>query len=174
MPPTAVLFCHGLDTGPFGRKYHALIDAGIDLVAPDFQGMDLAARVAHLLPILGRYDAPVVVGSSYGGITALCAARLHADAGGRLAGLLLCAPALARTEPPAAELRRRTGLRPPAPTVVIHGLRDEVIPIAVSRDFAHAHPDRVELVEVDDDHGLAGSLDRIVAATRDLMAAARA
>ena len=161
-----VLFCHGLDTGPFGRKYHALVDAGIALVAPDFQGMNLAARVDHLVAILGRYPAPVVVGSSYGGITALCAVVRHAAAGGRITGLVLCAPALARAEPPATEMT----LRPPARTLVIHGRRDLVIPISVSRDFARAYPDQVELFEVDDDHSLAGSLDRIVAATRSLMA----
>ena len=165
-----VLFCHGLDTGPYGRKYHALTDAGLAVTAPDFQGMELAARVAHVIPILGRFPAPVVVGSSYGGITALCATLRHVEAGGRITGLLLCAPALARAEPPATEMT----LRPPsAPTVIVHGLHDQVIPIAVSRDFARAWPDQVELIEVDDDHGLAGSLDRIVAETRRLLSLAR-
>ena len=121
--------------------------------------MDLAARVARLEPILGAAaEPPVVVGSSYGGITAVCAAL---RSGAPLAGLVLCAPALARAEPPADSM----DLSAPCPTIVIHGTRDQVIPIQVSRDFA-AGDDRVTLNEVDDDHSLAGSLDLIVRATR--------
>ncbi|NCQ34247.1 hypothetical protein GW813_04035 [bacterium] len=91
-----VIFCHGLESGPHGRKYHALI----------------------------------------------------------------------RAEPPADTMR----LYAPVPTVIIHGKGDEVVPIAVSRDFAAAYPDDVRLIEVDDEHGLAQSLDRIVAETRALLA----
>lgn len=103
----------------------------------------------------------MVVGSSYGGITAVCAAL---RSGAPLAGLVLCAPALARAEPPTDSM----ALRAPCPTIVIHGTRDEVIPIQVSRDFA-AGDDRVTLIEVDDDHSLAGSLELIVRATRSFV-----
>lgn len=62
------------------------------------------------------------------------------------------------------EARRGPG-RPvvPCPTLVVHGTRDEVVPIEGSRRYAAAHPDRVRLVEVDDDHGLVASLPTIVA-----------
>jgi uncharacterized protein len=46
---------------------------------------------------------------------------------------------------------------PPAPRVpvtLIHGRRDEVVPVALSEDFARAHPERVKLTLVDDDHSL--------------------
>lgn len=46
------------------------------------------------------------------------------------------------------------------PTVIIHGTRDESVPIACSRSYAAAHP-HVELIEVDDDHSLADSLELI-------------
>jgi pimeloyl-ACP methyl ester carboxylesterase len=157
-----VVFCHGLESAPHGRKYHALKDAGLPVRAPDFQGLDLAARVAALEPILrDAAEPPVLVGSSYGGITAVCAAL---RTGAPLAGLVLCAPALERDEPPANAMQ----LRAPCPTIVIHGTGDQVIPIAVSRRFA-AGDDRVALVEVDDDHSLAGSLALIVAATRSFV-----
>ena len=45
-----VIFCHGLEGGPHGSKYQALVAAGLEVVAPDFQGQDLAARVATLSP----------------------------------------------------------------------------------------------------------------------------
>jgi pimeloyl-ACP methyl ester carboxylesterase len=46
------------------------------------------------------------------------------------------------------------------PTLVIHGRRDDVVPIEGSRRWA-AGKHHVRLVEVDDDHELLASLDRI-------------
>jgi uncharacterized protein len=40
----------------------------------------------------------------------------------------------------------------PAPITIIHGTEDEVVPIAASRDYAQAHPDRVQLIEVTAGH----------------------
>ncbi len=156
-----VIFCHGLESTPHGRKYQALVAAGLDVVSPDFQGQDLAARAATLAPVLRATPDPVLVGSSYGGITALCAAIRFVEAGGALRGLVLCAPALARSEPPADGML----LYPPAPTIIIHGTGDTIVPPTVSQAFAAAHPD-VQLVLVDDDHPLARSIDLIVTATR--------
>ncbi len=160
-----ILFCHGLESGPHGRKYQALADAGFDVIAPDFQGQKLAARVATLLPILGATKEVALVGSSYGGITALCAAILHVEAGGSVHGLLLCAPALGRFEPPADTMR----LYPPAPTTILHGRLDTVVPPRVSEDFVAAHPE-VHLELVDDDHRLSASIDRMLALTRAMRA----
>lgn len=159
-----IIFCHGLESGPHGRKYHALVDAGIEVTSPDFQGMNLADRVDKLADILGQHSAPLLVGSSYGGITALCASVRHAASGGTIGGLLLLAPALARAEPPALTMT----LAPPTGVAIIHGDRDQVVPVDVSRSFAARYPDLVTLVEVDDDHSLAASTELIVAATRAL------
>jgi len=159
-----LIFCHGLETGPHGRKYHAMVDAGLDVIAPDFQGMPLAARVGKLIPILERAAAPVVVGSSYGGITALCAAIRVVEEGKSVTGLVLCAPALARAEPPADEMT----LYAPVPTILIHGTRDDVIPIAVSRAFAGANQNTT-LFEVDDEHALPNSIEVIIEAARSFL-----
>ncbi len=48
----------------------------------------------------------------------------------------------------------------PCPTLIIHGTRDTVVPIDSSRAYAAQHP-HVELLEVDDDHGLIASMPRI-------------
>lgn len=163
----SVLFCHGLESSPHGRKVQALRAAGLEVIAPDFQGQNLAARVATLLPVLREQPDALVVGSSYGGITALCAAILHTEAGGApLRGLLLCAPALGRFEAPAETMR----LYPPCPTVLVHGRRDAIVPPGVSEAFVAEHP-QVRLELVDDEHALNGSLDRIIALTRELLAA---
>lgn len=152
-PP--IVFCHGLESGPWGRKSVGLRDAGFDVEAIDFRGQDLDQRVATLTAALrGRRDQ-VIVGSSFGGITAVLAAMQLPETVG---ALVLCAPAL-----------RHGGadLRAVAPTSIIHGTRDDVVPIETSRAFAAANPG-VELVEVDDDHRLEASLPRIV----DLVTAA--
>ncbi|MGD2113955.1 MAG: YqiA/YcfP family alpha/beta fold hydrolase [Acidobacteriota bacterium] len=48
----------------------------------------------------------------------------------------------------------------PCPTQIVHGRRDEVVPIGTSRRYAAERP-HVELIEVDDDHGLTASIDQI-------------
>ena len=48
------------------------------------------------------------------------------------------------------------------PTLIIHGTRDETVPIRVSRDYVRAAPN-ARLVEVDDTHDLGASLERISA-----------
>jgi predicted esterase len=108
-------------------------------------------------------DEPLMIGSSYGGITALCSA-IELDRRGRaLTGLVLCAPALGRDEPPATEMNPYA----PCPTIIVHGVLDDVVPISVSRELA-ARDANVELIETDDGHRLAGSLDVIVEAVRRL------
>lgn len=156
-----VVFCHGLEGSPHGKKARTLRAAGLDVVAPDFSGQDLAARVATLLPVLAAHDGCVLIGSSYGALAALCGAILHTRAGGRVRGLVLCAPALIVHEPPVDD----TGLAPPCPTILIHGRRDALIPVAAIEAYAAAHP-AVRLELRDDDHLLTGSLDRMVVAAR--------
>ncbi|HET90556.1 MAG TPA: alpha/beta fold hydrolase [Chloroflexi bacterium] len=58
-------------------------------------------------------------------------------------------------------LRYQTPIPPPVPTVIVHGQEDEVVPIAGSREYADAFPDRVELIEVDSDHRLNDQLSLI-------------
>lgn len=156
-----VVFCHGLEGSPQGKKAQALRAAGLEVVAPDFTGQDLATRVATLLPVLVAHPDCTLVGSSYGGLAALCGAILHTQAGGRIRGLVLCAPALFLHEPPADV----TGLAPPCPTITIHGRGDALIPAARVEAWAAEHPP-VVLQLVDDEHVLAKSLDRIAAAAR--------
>jgi pimeloyl-ACP methyl ester carboxylesterase len=58
----------------------------------------------------------------------------------------------ARLHPPFPE--------PACPLLILHGVRDEVVPVAVSREYARdrAH---ARLVELDDDHSLGSSLQQI-------------
>ena len=54
------------------------------------------------------------------------------------------------------------------PTVIIHGLHDDVIPISNSRRVKSENENVVELIETDDEHRLHGSLDRIMDAWKIL------
>ncbi len=56
------------------------------------------------------------------------------------------------------------------PTIVVHGTRDDIVPIASSREYAAAHAN-VELVEVVDDHLLAASLAEIEAIVDEFLLA---
>ena len=164
MSPTApVLFAHGLEGHPDGRKPTAMRSAGLHVVSPDGRRQPLAARIAGLEAALAGLHRPVLVGSSYGGLAALeLAGRRHAS----LRGLVLCAPALIRVEPPVAD---PDALTVPAslPCTVLHGVHDGVIPVAASQRLAARCP-HVRLLELDDDHRLAASLDALVAAVQAL------
>lgn len=46
------------------------------------------------------------------------------------------------------------------PVLIVHGARDEVVPIDSSREYA-SQREHVRLLELDDDHGLAASVERI-------------
>ena len=48
----------------------------------------------------------------------------------------------------------------PVPTLIIHGQQDETIPIESSRKYVQSHAN-IRLIEVNDDHGLAASIERI-------------
>jgi len=54
------------------------------------------------------------------------------------------------------------------PTRIVHGTRDDVVPIELSRRYERDRG-HVRLIEVDDDHRLQGSLDRVTAELRSFL-----
>jgi pimeloyl-ACP methyl ester carboxylesterase len=161
-----ILWAHGLEGSPTGLKVRALRAAGLSVEAPDGRGLPLAPRVALLDAAAARLCAEgplLLAGSSYGGLAAAWLAATHPE---RFVGLLLLAPALHHNEPP---LSPAWVPRPPAgmPVWVVHGLQDDIVPIAASRAYV-AGAAAAGLVEVQDGHGLSGSLAKIVALAREL------
>jgi hypothetical protein len=59
-----------------------------------------------------------------------------------------------------AALYQEEKLRRQIPTLILHGINDEVIPVQASRDFARLRS-WVELVELDSDHALFNVTDKI-------------
>jgi pimeloyl-ACP methyl ester carboxylesterase len=130
--------------------------AGLDVVAPDGRGLPLAARIAQLEDAVSNHPGSVLVGSSYGGLAALVVAH----AGRPVRAVVLCAPALSLHEPSIAHpdtLCVPEGVR----AAVIHGVRDDVVPVDVSKALVARCP-HVELHVPDDGHELHGSLELLV------------
>lgn len=150
-----LLFLHGLESGPYGAKYQALRNSFARVLSPDCSGIsDPQRRLQIILAAIEQKRQPfLVIGSSMGGLMALL---LHRAAPGRIAGMLLCAPALHR---PAAKGLSAQNL-PPA--TIIHGRNDELVPISVSREFG------LPLIEVEDDHSLKNSLPLIISEVANL------
>lgn len=143
MAALRVLFIHGKESSPQGTKGRVLADAfvshGEQMNTADFPG-----SVALQAEAIERFRPDVVVGSSYGGavLCALLRARKYEGP------TLLLAPAALKLDP---------GARIPAgvPTVIVHGLHDDVVPIEDSRALARTGtPGAVVLHEVHDDHRL--------------------
>src|SRR3974390_1860420 len=119
-----VVFSHGQEAGPWGRKITALAEVarseGYDAHSVDYRGIDAPrARVARLVEFCKELAGDLVlVGSSLGGYVAVASASLlHAR------GVFLMAPALYMEGLP--ELR--SGVLD-CPAAVVHGRRGDVVP----------------------------------------------
>lgn len=141
-----VYFAHGKESGPWGTKIMALADvaraAGFTVESPDYQGMDKPdTRRKHLLSLQPKADCLVLVGSSMGGhVSAFAAAELCP------AGLFLMAPALYMPYP-------GWDGEPDIPTQtkisVVHGWRDDIIPVEHATRFAQRHHGALHLLDTD-------------------------
>lgn len=143
-----VVFSHGKETGPSGRKILQLREmaeaAGAETVSIDYtSSMDPEIRVQQLLNTeLPAHHGLVLVGSSMGGYVSTVASKvLKPD------GLLLMAPAFGL--PGYAEFYPT----PNATTIAaVHGWLDDVVP--VENAVRWAKDNKIRLVLVDDDHSL--------------------
>ncbi|HLK70476.1 MAG TPA: alpha/beta hydrolase [Steroidobacteraceae bacterium] len=147
-----VVFSHGKDAGPWGRKITALADVarseGYDVESVDYRGIDtVRGRIDRLIEVCKSLPGDLVLaGSSLGGyVTVAAASLLHAR------GVFLMAPAFYREGLPA--LRERIL---DCPASLVHGWRDEVVPVEDSVRFAREYGTTLHLV--DGDHQLHGAL----------------
>lgn len=164
-PP--VLLWHGAQTDARAavRTLAELVAGhGLSVVAPDWNShaddrgrSDLLASVRFTRQHVEHPDALVLIGWSLGGVAA-AGLTVHArEHGIRVAHTLCLAGAFMVRDPisgddVAAALREAD----PSPFTLLHGLADEVVPLAASRDFAGALKQNgwpVELIELPADHG---------------------
>lgn len=154
MKAPAVYFSHGQESGPWGTKIQAMAETaramGCRVESVDYRGLAKPAdRVARLIETCKSDEEPLLlVGSSMGGYVAAAAAKpLNA------AGVFLLAPAFY-----IEEWEEQTPA-PFSPGVIVHGWRDDVIP--VDNSIRYARQCRAALHIVDGDHRLTGNLDEI-------------
>ena len=140
-----VVFSHGKDSGPWGRKITALADVarseGYEVESVDYRGIDtLKGRNDKLIEICkGLSGDLVLAGSSLGGFVSVSAASmLHAR------GVFLMAPALYLNGLP--PLRERLL---DCPAAIVHGWQDETVPVEHSIRFAREHQASLHLFKSD-------------------------
>lgn len=150
-----VVFSHGKESGPWGAKITAMAavvrDLGGAVESVDYRGMDdPAARVDKLIGLASSSeDSVVLVGSSMGGH--VCAA---AAAEVRPQGMFLLAPAFYM---PGFE--NFTPREVPCSTVIVHGWRDDIVPIDNSIRWAREHCAALHIL--DSDHRLEDQISLI-------------
>ncbi|MFM7396668.1 MAG: alpha/beta hydrolase [Gammaproteobacteria bacterium] len=167
MGAKTIVFSHGKDSEPWGTKILALAEvaraAGWQVESVDYRGIEsVEGRLSKLLDACRDLPPhPVLVGSSLGGYLAVAASKPV-----QASGLFLMAPAFDLPGLPP------TSSPQPCPTVVVHGWRDDIVPVEKGLAFAELQRALVHLV--DDDHRLHASLPRIVGWLRDFLGALHA
>jgi pimeloyl-ACP methyl ester carboxylesterase len=163
-----VVFSHGKESGPWGSKITAMADVARELkfevLSVDYRGIDdPLARVRKLIETLrapaatNPGAAPLLVGSSMGGyVSAAAAATLRPRA------LFLLAPAFYM---PGFE--EYTPQDVAAPTTIVHGWRDDIVPVENSVRWAREH--RAALHVLDSDHRLEDQIPAICSLLRELL-----
>ena len=143
-----IIFSHGKDGSPHGRKAVLFAELAADLNAhlaiPDYRSTSsMEHRIDMLVSLIPQQGQTILVGSSLGGYLSIMAShRVCVD------GIVLLAPALGLP-----------GYNPGKPDIkcpnslIIHGWKDTVIP--AERVFEYAkRRDGLQLTLVDDDHRL--------------------
>ena len=129
---TTVIFSHGQESGPWGTKIRAMADTvrelGCKADSIDYRGIaDPTARVRKLIAECSDInDKLILVGSSMGGHVATAAAEAVGAA-----GLFVLAPAYFM--PGYEDL---TPNAPELPLAIVHGWRDDVVPVENWGSFA--------------------------------------
>jgi alpha/beta superfamily hydrolase len=161
IPEKLVVFAHGKESGPWGTKITRLAEVArerdFDVLSPDYSHThDPKERVAHLLKLAPAAKMLVLVGSSMGGyVSALACAELKPRA------MFLMAPALyfpGWDEDPQDC---------PKDTVVVHGWRDDIVPVDVGIRFSRARNATLHLL--DSGHTLNDQLDVLALLFDDLL-----
>jgi len=159
-----VVFSHGKESGPWGKKITAMAaavrDLGLGVESVDYRGVDdPGARVDKLIAVAAEIPPPLVlVGSSMGGhVSAAAAPRV----GPR--GVFLLAPAFYM---PGFEAYTPQDV--PCPTAIVHGWHDAIVPVENSIRWAREHQSALHVL--DSDHRLEDRIEAICALLRQFLA----
>jgi pimeloyl-ACP methyl ester carboxylesterase len=152
---TTVIFSHGQESGPWGKKIQAMAELakglGCDVDSIDYQGIaDPTQRVQKLLDECSDINDPLIlVGSSMGGHVATAAAATLGAA-----GLFVLAPAYYM-----AGYEELTPPAPQLPMCIVHGWHDDIVPVENSIRYARQCSATLHLVA--GGHRLTENIDEI-------------
>ena len=171
-----VTFAHGLWSTTESSKADHMRSLGWDVMALDMraQGWNQQQQTQVVLDVIDKHGPfDLLVGSSFGGLATANAAAQRPDLDLRL---VLLAPAFGYhdlihdqlgSEGMEAWKTKGTHTFEPHgwdelhhPTAILHGIKDDVVPLANSERATEGRSN-VHLEVVDDDHRLHGSLDRL-------------
>lgn len=143
--PRRLILIHGLEGSSQGDKAILLRGLFPGILTPDFHG-PVAQRMELLYSLLGESSGWTIVGSSLGG---LMAALFTCQRPTQVRKLILLAPALFLPEFAAQSFDPVD-----VPTVVYHGVKDDLVPIGPTRQLAEKVFKNLTFNAVDDDHRL--------------------
>jgi alpha/beta superfamily hydrolase len=159
-----VVFSHGKESGPWGKKITAMAAVvrglGHAVESVDYRGIDdPGARVEKLVAVASQLPGPLIlVGSSMGGhVSASAAPQLHPRA------LFLMAPAFYMQG-----FEAYTPQDVACPTVIVHGWHDDIVPVENSIRWAREHEGTLHVLN--SDHRLEDRLDAICALLQNFLA----
>lgn len=154
MDTSRLIYLHGLESDSNSGKARQFRELFPGMLTPDFKG-SFEERMAQLHPILSGKSNWTLIGSSFGGLMGTVYTCKHPT---QIRKLILLAPALLR-DPFGSYLDLSTDsgrhLQPVSvPTVIIHGTRDEVVPLEPVREIAQGLFTNLTYHIVEDDHRL--------------------
>ena len=159
-----LIWAHGLWGSPNGSKVTAIRESGIEVLSPDFNGMELNERIDILNELVSKEEV-VLAGSSYGGLACALVAQQQPK---QIKGMLLLAPALHLPEAP-NNVPENLIAPENIPVIIIHSTTDYIVPISASKDYLERSKENVKLIEVDDNHVLENSIELIISEFKKLL-----
>ena len=146
MDNSKIIYLHGLESTSQSGKARQFAELFPGMITPDFTG-SFEERMKQLQPILGRKKNWIIIGSSFGGLMGTVFTCKHPT---QVKKLILLAPALLREQ-----FASYLDLEPVSvPTVIIHGMLDDVVPMEPVRAIADKLFTNMQHIVVDDGHRL--------------------
>lgn len=157
-----LVYLHGSDSDSNSGKARLFRGWFPGMRTPDFTG-SFVERMAQLHQILSDKTEWTLIGSSYGGLMGTVFASEHPE---QVRKLVLLAPALLRSEtgiyldpltgePLVHAGSSEAGLRTvPAPTIIVHGTADDIVPLEPVRRIAGTLFTNLRYIVVEDGHRL--------------------